>query len=641
MIGATDNPTRTGFGLPTNLPVVRTNDTYQVAHAITWSKGEHSFKFGTEVRRSIEDDDLLFGRRGMILYETLDNFVNDRAANASKNFPIPGGTSEQYYRWHEFYAYAQDQWRVRPDLTLSFGLRYEYPGNSFGYLEEINERVLAANNNDPRFRFEVDPKVDGNNWMPRVGLSWNPVIRRGVLGFIVGDRKVVLRGGYARTYDAHPVNINQNMALGFPFSAGVGTVTTNAFATLMSTLSPSLTDLSRLNRVALASDFRAPAADQFSIDIQRELTADLALRIGYVHTRGSGLHRSVEGNPRLPCLFGTGPEFCNATGIDRITGAPLPAGPPIVSRRLDVSKGSVNLRGNFASSTYDALQASLEKRISRGLSFGVHYTWSTMIDTASDFNNVSLSDLSNPQDPFDPEGDKGRSAFDRPHRLSGNIVYELPFLKSQKGLVGKLLGGWQINSFFNFQSGAPFTPLNGSDPSGTASSGLRPNVFTDLDLSGMTVSQLFALDLSMRATAARQARQIFGNIAPGPCVPGWLPGPALSTTLFTAPRASVTCNGGQPSLVIDFLGVLEGQRIGNAGRNILRADGLKLIDLGVIKNTQLTDRLHAQLWLDAFNALNSRNFGIPSSVITSPDFLNRWATDGGSRRIRLGARLVF
>jgi hypothetical protein len=93
--------------------------------------------------------------------------------------------------------------------------------------------------------------------------------------------------------------------------------------------------------------------------------------------------------------------------------------------------------------------------------------------------------------------------------------------------------------------------------------------------------------------------------------------------------------------VVDYLGILEGQRVGNAGRNILRADGLRLVDFGIIKNTKLTEKVRVQFWIDFFNAFNERNFGIPSGAITAADFLDQWATDGGSRRIRLGARIVF
>ena len=648
MIGDRANERRTAFGLGTNLAVIRTNDTYQITDAISVSRGKHSFKFGADLTRTDEKDRLFLPDRGSLVYSTLSSFVNDNAQSGSKGLPLPGGDLTQFYRWHEFYSYAQDQWKILPNLTLTYGIRYEYPGDSFWYLRDLNQRILAANNNDPAFRFEPDPKTDSNNWMPRIGLSWNPrTNNKGVVGFITGGSKLVIRGGYARAYDAKFININHNVFASFPFTATQSISGANAFTNLINTTVPILSNPGRFSRTVVPADFRSPATDQISLDIQRELSSDLILRIGYVRTRGTRLFQAVDGNPRIPCPFGTGPPppiTCNTTGIDRNTGAELRSPGPIIAPRIDPNRDVVSLRTNSASSTYDALQMSLEKRLSRGISFGVHYTWSALLDTASDIINLSVAEVAIAQDPFDLNAERARSGYDRPHRLSGNIVFELPFFTKQKGVVGKLLGGWQVNSFFNFQSGAPFTPLNGSDPAGIGSTGIRPNVYTSLDLSRMSVAELYAINQQQRAQAYAQARQIFNALPPllpGSCVPGWLSGPPLSFTIFSAPRGRITCDAGQRVLVVDFDGVPEGQRVGNSGRNILRADGFRNVDIGVIKNTQLSENVRAQFWVDFFNAFNSRNFGIPSGVISDPGFLNQWATDGGNRRIRFGARLVF
>lgn len=178
--------------------------------------------------------------------------------------------------------------------------------------------------------------------------------------------------------------------------------------------------------------------------------------------------------------------------------------------------------------------------------------------------------------------------YDRPHRLTGNFVYELPFYQHQTGSTGKFFGGWQLNSFFTFQSGAPFTVTLGSDPTGSGNP-IRPNLNTNLDLSSMTISEILA--------------------------------------------------AGGANL---FRGLSPGQRVGNAGRNILRSDGLNLVDFGIIKNTRLSENVRIQFRADMFNSFNSRNFGIPNGVLNSgANFLNQWATNGGNRRIVLGARLAF
>ena len=145
------------------------------------------------------------------------------------------------------------------------------------------------------------------------------------------------------------------------------------------------------------------------------------------------------------------------------------------------------------------MQTSLEKRFSRGFSAGVHYTWSAFIDEASEIFNPSPGEIAVSQDSFNRLADRGRSTFDRPHRFAGNFVYELPWYREQHGFVGHVLGGWQINSSFSFQSGAPFTPLNGSDPTGALSgidtlvgNAIRPNVLSTLPMSSMSVEELVA-----------------------------------------------------------------------------------------------------------------------------------------------------
>lgn len=646
-LGMTGSGThRTAFGAAAILPQGKTNDTYQVTDAISIINGEHSFKFGVELRRTDVKGVFLPSSRGRLVYATLNDFINDIASSALKNLPLRGGDGITFYRWHEVYFYGQDQRRIRPNLTLSYGVRYEYPGDSFQYLRDLNKRILAANNNDPAFKFTPDPGTDTNNWMPRIGFNWNPQTNnKGLIGFLTGGNRLVLRAGYARSYDAIFTNLVSQSFFAFPFVATQTILPPHSFTTLVNTTVPNISNPGQLSRTVVSKDFRAPATDQISIDVQRELSTDLIFTLGYVRTRGTGLFQAVDGNPRIPCPFGTGPGTCNTTGIDRNTGAPLPSAAPILAPRVDPTRGAITLRTNSASSTYNALQTSLEKRLRRGLAFGLHYTWSSFIDTISaEIASPSVAESSISQDPFDRNSDRARSSYDRPHRLSGNVVYELPFFSKQNGFVGKLLGGWQVNSFFNFQSGAPLSALNGSDPAGAnmSANAIRPNVFKNFDVSRLSVGQLYLINQQQRELATAQAQQIFNSLPPGPCVPGWLPGPSLPLTLFSAPRGRITCNAqGARSLVVEFNGVPEGQRVGNAGRNIMRADGIKQVDFGIIKNTQIAENVRAQFWIDSFNVFNSRNFGIPSGVASSPGFLNQWATDGGSRRIRLGVRLVF
>jgi hypothetical protein len=161
--------------------------------------------------------------------------------------------------------------------------------------------------------------------------------------------------------------------------------------------------------------------------------------------------------------------------------------------------------------------------------------------------------------------------------------------------MGHFLGGWQLNSQFSLQSGSPFTPLNGSDPAAALASisslvgnAIRPNLNTTLDLSSMSVEEIVAAG-----------------------------GAAL------------------------FRPITQAQRTGNAGRNILRSDGINNIDFGILKNTRIGENQRFQIRADFYNFTNSRDFGIPTSTINNNNFLNQWGTDGGNRRVIVGLRYVF
>ena len=571
MVASNAGGQRTAIGFPPILPGGRVVDVYQITDAFSYIKGDHSMKFGFELRRTDARLAVFLNTRGNITYRSparnISDFINDEAFAASITLRMPGGDTVGFYRWGEFYGFAQDEWRIRENLVLTYGIRYEFPGNIFDYLKDVNERVLAANGNNSAFRYVPQPKTDLNNFMPRVGFNWNPrTTGKGILGFITGADRLVIRGGYARTYDANFVNIAANVARMFPFVLNQTVSLTGAFAAIRNATVPDISQPNRLPRTVVSEDFRAPATDQFSFEIQRELAEDIVVNIGYVRTRGTGLMQSVDGNPCLPGRNCSGTNFGN---------------------RVDPTIEAVTVYANSAASVYDALQASFTKRLGRDFSAGLHYTWSTFIDDTSDIFNASASESPLSQDPYDRRSDRARSSYDRPHRLTGNIVYELPFHRRQNGFVGHILGGWQVNSFFTIQSGAPFSISLGPDP--RTGNPLRPNLNTNLDLSSMTIDEILAAGGS----------GLFRTLSPG-------------------------------------------QRVGNAGRNILRSDGLALVDLGVIKNNRISKTARLQLRADIFNSLNARNFGIPLGTRwASASFLDKWATSGRNRRIVLGARLVF
>jgi hypothetical protein len=584
--GLNAGATRTAIGLAANLPQNSIRNTYQIQDNISYAMGDHSIKFGGDIHRSQLHQLFKPTTRGHLVYANLNNFVND-LANVQINRDLPGVARVLHLDWHDFFFYGQDEWKIRPNFTLTYGLRYELPGQPIADLVEFNAPVLAASGNDPRYRVTPIPGKDKNNLEPRLGFNWNPRVEGGPLGWLAGGDKLVIRGGYARTHDYAFTNIALNIWSSFPFVAAFNqTNVPNAFATY---LNLPVNPVS-FTRTQVTPDFHAPTYDSFSLEVQRELTRDLVMRVGYVGSKGNGLFESIDGNPV-------------AFRVAAANNALVPA------VRVDPTTGPIRLRANSGNSIYHSMQTSLEKRLSRGFSGGLHFTWSSFIDTMSEIFNNSNSEIALAQDPYNRALERGRSSYDRPLRLAGNFVYELPWFQEQKGFVGHVIGGWQFNGFLNFQSGAPFSPLNGTDVTGTLGGlasaigiATRPTVVTGLDLAHSSVEELFGMRGAVTAN---------GN--------------ALFRTL--------QCTGAGLTQVCE--------RAGNAGRNILRADGINNMDFGVVKNTRISETQKLQLRADFFNVTNTRDFGTPQSVITNSGFLNQWGTDGGNRRIIVGVRYLF
>jgi len=593
LIGFNAANSRTAIGLAVNLPQFRTNNIYQFQDNLAWTHDNHAIKLGTNIIENRIQSFFFPTIRGLLRYATLNSFVNDFAEAANINKPLPGGEAINNYNWFDVHFYGQDEWKIKPNFSLTYGLRYERPGEATLSLLPANERIIGLAGGDQRFAMNPVPKHDKNNFQPRLGFNWNPrTDPGGILGFITGGDKLVFRGGYAVTHDYTFINIALNVASSFPFVAAVSLPASVNFAgaasvpnafTRLPNVSNAGVNPNEFTRTIVGSDFRSPYYQSFSFEAQRELGTNVVFRLGYVGSKGTALFQTLDGNPRR--LDTLAPATCSPT----FTGA----NPD--SCRVNRTQAVIRLRANAASSIYHSLQASMEKRLSEGFSAGVHYTWSSFIDTASEIFNPSSGEVAVSQDSYNRSTDRARSTYDRPHRLTGNFVYELPWFQSQNGWKGRVLGGWQLNGFFTFQSGAPFTVLNGSDPAGALSGintlvgdAIRPNLNTGLPLSGMTIPDILA---------------------------------AGGASLFQRITAA--------------------QRVGSAGRNILRADGINNLDLGVFKNTSIGENQRLQFRAEFNNATNTRDFGIPEGRVNSSNFLNQWGTNGGNRRIVLGLRYIF
>jgi len=578
--GFNNATTRTGIGLAANLPQYATLNNYQIQETFAYLRGSHSFKFGLDFRRQEQFQFFLPQTRGRLEYATLQRLVDDQATTAQINTPLRGGELITYLRYYDYFFFLQDEWRIKPNFTLSYGVRYESPGNAIESLAKLSQRISSFYNNSPDFLLTPRPNRDNNNWAPRVGFNYRFGKGGGMLGRLTGDQKLVVRGGYSRTYDVAFNNIALNIASSFPLvlaytvpTAAGTSVVPQAFNTISGIRGgnvPPITNTRNFVRTIVSSDFRAPFAEQLSLQFQRELPGGWAYSLGYVGTKGTGLFQTVDGNPNRP-------------NVGAVWGP-----------RIDPTRDVVRERCNCARSIYHSLQTSLEKRLSRNFSMASHYTWSSFIDDTSEIFNPSTSgEIAFPQNPYDRRSERARSTYDRPHRFTTNGVFELPWMREQKGVIGRLAGGWQLNGFLTLQSGAPYGVLNGADPGlvvqgNVVGTSTRPFLNTNLDLARMGVREIQA---------------------------------AGGRSLFTA--ASVQ------------------NPIGNVGRNVLRADGINRVDFGVIKNFRVAEGHKFQIHANLFNAFNTRDWGIPDAAITSPNFLNEGVNEVAPRRIQLGLRYSF
>jgi len=555
---------RTAIGLAVNLPQAQVLNNYQLQNNFGWLKGNHSMKFGIDIRRQDQNQDFNPTIRGRLVYNTLNDLVADIGQTASVNTFLPGVGRWQAYQYYDYFFYLQDEWRITPRFTLTYGVRYETPGNPTDFLKEVNDRVVAQNNNDPRYKFTPVPPRDTNNWAPRVGFNYRI------------DEKTTFRAGYSRTYDLVFNNIFLNIYSAFPFTRvnNLAARSPNSYTTIYNwgiggQQPPPIANPLSVTRTIVAGDFRAPLAEQVSAQVQRTLAQDWALTLGYVGTKGTALFSSVDGNPTVP---GTGGAV-----------------------RVNPAEGVRRLRANVGSSTYHSLQVSVEKRLSRSFSMASHYTWSSFVDDQSEIFNSSSAEVAVAQDSYNRRAERARSTYDRPRRFVVNGVYELPFLRSQEGFLGRIVGGWQISGFLTLQSGAPFTPLSGNDPgfrlSGIDSligNSIRPNLNTTMDLSGMKLPEIIA---------------------------------AGGRTLFTQVTAA--------------------RPLGNVGRNVLRADGINQLDFAVLKSFKLWEGHTLQYRCEFYNSTNTRNYGIPTATVSNAGFGLEGNTNGGNRRIVMMLRYTF
>jgi hypothetical protein len=367
----------------------------------------------------------------------------------------------------------------------------------------------------------------------------------------------------------------------------------------------------------------------------------------------------------------TGHKLFRAQNVNRVPGERLPEGTCATDNfgrqvcsqidtvdtpgngvgRLNPNFGTLRVWQNSVNSNYNALQLSLKKQATRGMTFNFNYTYSHAIDNGSTWHSGATSANGAgagdgyTTDVTQPGLDRGNSIFDIRHRITANYVWELPWYRSQPGIIGHILGGWLYNGIVSWQSGAhwePWTFTNGGDPVGSIGTFTDPTTF----VAGCTQAQIdsgacvnaggdFNLD-GVRNDRPNVSKQ---NFTPShdQWANGW--GSAFKFAPSTASEASLSSANGlfsSPCLAC----------VGNEGRNTFVGPSFVTWDTSVFKRIKVTERVNAEFRAEAFNILNHTNFQLPGAGGATNNRTNSgvFGQAGGTfnpRNLQFGLKISF
>ncbi len=414
------------FGSPAFTPQGRKVTSFVYQDTLSWTRGRHVIKAGTEIRRSRFNS--FNGNNNLTLrFNTVADFQAGRVAQATQNSAdrVVGirGTNADFF--------AQDDWKVLPRLTLNLGLRYELntvPVDTRNFLSVFSLSSLQFTRTDR-------PGFDGdhNNFGPRAGFSWDPF----------GKGKTAVRGGYGIYFDQLVYEFMSALSNNPPLNFNRLANNTTLAAPLGSATVPAP------NVVLIDPGLRTPYVQQFNFNLQQQIVKDTVVEAGWYGSKGTRLLHIRDFN------------------------APLAGARPVPRSADGLSLSRIDLRETASNSTFHSFQLSLRSQF-KGSAFAAAYTFSKAIDDISLDSTVTNGGF---QDPRNLRLDKALADFDARQRLVFSWIYELPF--RAPGAADKLIRGWQLSTIGSFQSGNPFHPLLTANNSGTGDFNDRPNLVGD------------------------------------------------------------------------------------------------------------------------------------------------------------------
>jgi hypothetical protein len=604
------------LGSPTFLPSVELQNSYTLSENLTWVRGRHTWKFGTEIRReeftifqpaaargtlafspTLTDNPALVGSGGSGFASFMAGLTSGGSINNLHNV--------DYFR-NTYAFYAQDDWKVTPTLALNLGLRYELFGTVSDRHNDVGNFDLSNPTNPTIFvpkgqSAQLTPFIaqyvkisatgsrglinsDLNNFAPRIGLAWQ------------FSPKTVLRTGYGIFYGGQENGPYSNPSPGFnpPFftnesftspCSGPTAITSVPNADCRVTNIPalsggfptnSLTDPNTPIFFSVDKNLRTPYMQQWHMSIQQELPANSVLTLTYAGSKGTKLYTFFNGNQAAP-----DPNSSDAIAPRRpvfatIIGSTSPCSLATPQDCTPVFNTGIDWFRSTGSSNYHSLQASLEKRFAKGLQFQASYTWAHSIDIASNANLGPTQNNSDFRNFRDPRAEYGNSDFDVRQRFVLSSIYELPFghgkhfLGNATGFANQVVGGWQIANILSVSSG---------------------NWYTVLDLNGN-----FANADGGAGGVSQRPDQVGDPTVAGP-VPG-NPTCVAPDRIHTPAAWFNTCAFADP----------QPGSFGNVGRNTIESPGYKTWDFSVFKLFHTSEKTNLEFRSEFFNLPNHTNF---------------------------------
>src|SRR5215213_5187823 len=592
-----------------------------------WTKGNHNAKFGGEVRLIRLYTDRLGGTT--YTFSNLNNFLTNTAqsiqflGDVSAPSPFNNGATGQRFAKQDYYiTYAEDEWKLRPNLTLNYGLRYEY---YTPLREDRNLQVLFdITNGTLRPPTEAAFQSSKTNFGPRIAMTWSPSPNS--TGFFGGGR-TVLRGGFgifygpgqtedqiqpiesdrvSSTFATNPLDASQ--PLRFPVDSSVAIAFFN---------NPANADNRSYQPRAYAPEYKIPEkVYQYTFSLQQELFSGTVLTAAYVGSQGRNLFLRSIANKILPgqtTVPNTVTTLPSGFGVVNLAAADGRITAVRTIREFAVISGN-NVRNPFAEvdyktsggdDSYNALQMTLARRITTGLTLNSQYTFSRSVGNTAGSNEARTSTI-----PDNFEADRGYNNFDVRHTFNISALYKLPFGKGtsrELGSVGNaLLGNWEIGGIVNARSGLPIEV------------GItRPDV----------VMQCAAATcpISINGVAATVPQGFVANLPSGTLPVGLI-------GVVNTPGGGASRNVRRPNLVPGVSPYLNNDRglinpaafsiplpgtFGDLPRNALRGPNFKQFDLVLNKRFGLTESPNLEFRMEIFNIFNFTNFAVPATTLNN------------------------